>query len=125
MALGGSIPEICINVIVSLKDAYGHHPREPSDAGAPSQVSLGIGAILGSGLIAFCVIPPCCVLSTTTTSSTGHQGALQCLQLNRRPFLRDVVAYLCSLAILYFLVADTSESGKYVTTGRGYDWTSW
>ncbi len=95
MALGGSIPEICINLICALTESGGGDASD-SDGNADddvidsswssrlsspkwslltnslsskhntlstvSKVNLGIGAILGSGLIAFCVIPSVCIL---------------------------------------------------------------
>ncbi|CAD7938652.1 unnamed protein product [Amoebophrya sp. A120] len=128
MALGGSIPEICINVIVSVKAAVAHHhtttSTKPSHqnnswevlaAHRPNQVALGIGAILGSGLIAFCIIPACCVLFSSSETKS--------LSLNRRPFLRDVSAYLVSLGILYWLLAsvpvDNSEILDQLASAAG------
>ena len=89
MAFGGALPEICVNAICSLKQA-GSGPEKPS-----ATANLGIGAILGSGLIAFCIIPSCCAIFSKEP-----------LALNRRPLARDVSAYLCSLGCLLFSLVD-------------------
>jgi len=56
---------------------------------------MGIGAILGSGLIAFCVIPACCIWF-----SDGQR-----LILKRRPLTRDIIGYLLSLGCLIVVIS--------------------
>ena len=105
MALGGSIPEICVNTIVSVKQAASGSALSPADAQEmKDQVNLGVGAILGSGLIAFLAIPACCILFVGEVT------------LKRRPFLRDVVFYLLCLLCLGFAVhAQTVKWGLAVS----------
>ena len=57
-------------------------------------MNLGIGAILGSGMIAFLIIPSCCIFF-----SPGPK-----LTLKRRPLMRDVLAYTCSLVVLILII---------------------
>ena len=116
MAFGSAAPEIIINLITTLKSLHQqqreqhHHHQENnqnivsygSDKGKTGQddgemdvVQLGCSAILGSGLIAFLVIPGVCALSAENE-----------LQLKRRPLLRDVLCYSCSLALLCMFIRD-------------------
>ncbi|CAD7968614.1 unnamed protein product [Amoebophrya sp. A25] len=131
MALGGAIPEICISTIVSLKTALSsdHQAGPHLHDHQHSEVALGVGAILGSGLIAFCVIPSICVFfaededgsctsalmdSSSGPMTTAGRGSISSstnrivqkalLSLKRRPFIRDVVAYLTCLGALVFVV---------------------
>lgn len=75
MAFGSAAPEILINTIGTIKGG------DNSD--------LGVGAIIGSGMIAFLVIPGVCGLAAART-----------LQLKRRPLLRDATVYLVALILL-------------------------
>lgn len=82
MAFGSAAPEIIVNAISTVKSA-------------PQDTNLGIGAILGSGMIAFTVIPGACAMFSKQT-----------LQLKRRPLLRDLVFYSASLLALSWAVSD-------------------
>eukprot|EP00499_Haloplacidia_sp_CaronLabIsolate_P014871 CAMPEP_0196770158 /NCGR_PEP_ID=MMETSP1104-20130614/971_1 /TAXON_ID=33652 /ORGANISM="Cafeteria sp., Strain Caron Lab Isolate" /LENGTH=554 /DNA_ID=CAMNT_0042140267 /DNA_START=124 /DNA_END=1788 /DNA_ORIENTATION=- len=82
LAFGSAAPEIIINAVTTLQSVH-------SGSGGKDTTSLGIGAIMGSGLIAFSVIPGCCGLF-----------ALEELHLKRRPLLRDYAAYLSALVML-------------------------
>ena len=73
MALGSAAPEIIINAIGAIQ-------------GEPD---LGVGAIIGSGMIGFSVIPGLCALVATDT-----------LTLKRRPLFRDVIIYTVALTML-------------------------
>ncbi|GBG25402.1 Sodium/potassium/calcium exchanger 3 [Hondaea fermentalgiana] len=82
MAFGSAAPEIIVNAISTLKAANA----------SPESINLGLGAILGSSVIAFSVIPGCCAL---------FSGPLvEVLELKRRPLLRDVLVYTAALVLL-------------------------
>eukprot|EP00928_Gymnodinium_smaydae_P029110 TRINITY_DN22016_c0_g2_i1.p1 TRINITY_DN22016_c0_g2~~TRINITY_DN22016_c0_g2_i1.p1 ORF type:complete len:476 (-),score=65.32 TRINITY_DN22016_c0_g2_i1:103-1530(-) len=82
MAFGSGAPEVIISGVVALRSLA----DKSSDADGGS---LGVGVVIGSGWIAFLLIPGCCAI-------LGQQP----LEVNRRPLLRDVVFYICSLVIL-------------------------
>ena len=84
MAFGSAAPEIIINAISTLRAVVSTEDGDSDDA------ALGVGAIIGSGMIAFTVIPGCCGLVTS-----------RALALKRRPLARDVLAYALALALLY------------------------
>jgi Ca2+/Na+ antiporter len=77
MAFGSAAPEIVVNAVTTIKQASATGP-ENSSHDAPS---IGVGAIIGSGIIAFLLIPGLCALSV-------HDDIQ--LLLKRRPLLRDV-----------------------------------
>ncbi|CAE8624473.1 unnamed protein product [Polarella glacialis] len=115
MAFGSAIPELTVNAISTAKAVMSSSSTEPVRQGeAPwyvdpstlvfavsrrlrarqlgsdgSQAELGVGAILGSGLIAFLVIPSVCALVSPTE-----------LRLKRRPLLRDIIAYAVASVLL-------------------------
>ncbi len=93
MAFGSAAPEIIVNMVGTIKQA-GTYPPSEEDLDA---TNLGVGAILGSGMIAFLVIPAACALF----SADGVQ-----LLLKRRPLLRDVSAYSISLLMLCIFMHD-------------------
>jgi len=80
LAFGSSAPEICINCVAT----YRNH------------VTMSLGAILGSGLIAFTVIP-----AASVAVSKG-----QTLELELGPLLRDVFFYVVSVVMFIFFVED-------------------
>mmetsp|Transcript_7537 Transcript_7537/g.12148 ORF Transcript_7537/g.12148 Transcript_7537/m.12148 type:complete len:406 (+) Transcript_7537:1264-2481(+) len=96
MALGSAAPEIIVNAISTYKNA--------------DSINLGVGAIMGSSLIAFSLIPGCCAVFSEP------------LDLKRRPLLRDFSVYsVALLSLVYSLsngVIDLHESlcllGLYV-----------
>ena len=59
----------------------------------PESTSLGVSAILGSGMIAFSLIPAACGFF-----APGD------LYLKRRPLFRDQFFYLQSLSILVYIM---------------------
>ena len=62
MAIGSAIPEITVNVISSLGAIGKAETTTPHAAKhTVSEADLGVGGILGSGLIAFLIIPSLCV----------------------------------------------------------------
>eukprot|EP00964_Phaeocystis_antarctica_P135281 scaffold99647_cov45-Phaeocystis_antarctica.AAC.2 len=82
MAFGSAAPEITINAISTIKAVLsGAGPED--DAG--DDAALGVGAILGSGMIAFTAIPGFCGLFAGRT-----------LELKRRPLARDLGAHVLS-----------------------------
>uniref|UniRef100_A0A7S0JLW0 Sodium/calcium exchanger membrane region domain-containing protein n=1 Tax=Calcidiscus leptoporus TaxID=127549 RepID=A0A7S0JLW0_9EUKA len=88
MAFGSAAPEIIINAVSTIKGVL----SPPGDGGgAGDDSALGIGAIIGSGMIAFTAIPGCCALF-----------AKQTLELKRRPLARDAGAYAVALAFMCF-----------------------
>lgn len=90
MAFGAAVPEITVNAISTLRTVLSTRDSEdPSDEGQARDCELGIGAICGSGLIAFLVIPSICTLAAPAP-----------LSLKRRPLLRDMTAYLTALLVL-------------------------
>ncbi len=94
MAFGSAAPEIIINFVSTLKQAREFPPPES----ALDATNMGVGAIIGSGMIAFLIIPGACALFTTD----GIE-----LLLKRRPLLRDITAYLILLVMLYIFLQDS------------------
>ena len=89
LALGSAAPEILVNSISTIRAG------SRSD---PNAVNLGVGAILGSSVIAFSLIPGCCALFS------GELGAS--LALKRRPLMRDLVHYATLLGFLTHAIGD-------------------
>jgi len=91
MAFGSAAPEIIINAVQTIKSRL----NSPSDGPAEKQdnVALGIGAIIGSGMIAFMIIPAICAIFSD-----------KALSIKRRPFARDAGFYSIALfATIMFL----------------------
>jgi len=91
MAFGSAAPEIIINAVQTIKS------RLKGPSGQPSKdndaVALGVGAIIGSGMIAFMIIPAICSIFSSET-----------LSIKRRPFARDAGFYsLALIATIIFL----------------------
>jgi Ca2+/H+ antiporter len=82
LAFGSSAPEICINCIATAR----------------GKVDVSMGAIMGSGILAYTVIPAVCVLV-----SNG-----QTLHLELVPLLRDCVSYLVALLLFVLFVMNGS-----------------
>lgn len=82
IALGGSLPEITINSIATFK-------ARRLQTGNFSIADMGVGAILGSGMIAYLLIPGLCAML-----------APRPLALKRRAVLRDAGFYLIALFTL-------------------------
>jgi len=90
LAFGSAAPEIVINCVTTIKSSV-----NPDN----NQTSLGISAIIGSGMIAFSFIPAMCAFFSE----------LQ-LSLKRRPLFRDEVFYLVAL----FTLCAAFHDGKIV-----------
>ncbi|KAJ1620181.1 hypothetical protein T492DRAFT_915367 [Pavlovales sp. CCMP2436] len=88
MAFGSAAPEIIVNAVSTIKAIYTR-----SESG--DEANLGIGAIIGSGMIAFTLIPGACALASSTP-----------LHLKRRPLLRDLGFYSVALAQLMYCIRD-------------------
>ena len=86
MAFGSAAPEIIINAIGTIT----------------GESDLGVGAIIGSGMIAFSIIPGLCALVAGAD-----------LMLKRRPLARDSLFYLLALSCLTYFFSD-----GFVTTGE-------
>ena len=79
MAFGSAAPEIIINAIGTIT----------------GESDLGVGAIIGSGMIAFSCIPGLCALVAGAD-----------LMLKRRPLARDSLFYLLALTLLTVFFSD-------------------
>ena len=92
MALGSAAPEVIINAISTLKTVLSteKHDGYVDEGDDGDDAVLGVGAILGSGMIAFTAIPGIC-------------GPLL---LKRRPLARDLVTYLLSISWLCYIFSD-------------------
>lgn len=90
MAFGSAASEIIINVVATIQ-------AQMSASGGQSgkQTNLGVSAILGSGMIAFSLIPATCAFGSE------HE-----LLLKRRPLLRDEMFYLAALFVLIYIIWD-------------------
>lgn len=97
MAFGSAAPEMIINVVATIQ----------ATSSDPETTSLGVSAIIGSGMIAFTLIPAACGFF-----ADGD------LSLKRRPLFRDQFFYLSSLCILVYIMFDgivhTWEAGLLV-----------
>jgi Ca2+/Na+ antiporter len=95
MALGSALPEILINTIGTIQASAGGDIAGAGGEGGGTD--LGVGAIIGSGMIAFLVIPGLCGI-------VG--GKKKPLQLKRRALLRDSTFYLLALGLLCIFFND-------------------
>jgi len=104
MTIGSSTPEILINTISTLK-------AQPSMKGGHPSADrvLGISTIIGSGMIAFSLVPALCGIVSVET-----------IELKRRPIVRDQFFYLVALSMLIYFVHDgevqSSEAGALIIT---------
>jgi len=91
MAFGSAAPEIIVNAVATIQSMNGA-------AAAPDAqtTNLGVSAILGSGMIAFSMIPATCAFSSSAP-----------LMLKRRPLLRDEGFYMLSLLTLIYVIYDS------------------
>lgn len=129
MAFGSAIPEITVNAVATLQSITSGSDPKPAmgsrawerilslsqglGAEKPSTVDLGCGAILGSGFIAFLVIPSVC--------SYCAPGAR--LELKRRPLLRDALTYFVALLVLIWCIntsVDGLRAGLFLAVYVGY-----
>ena len=92
MAFGSAAPEIVVNAVTTIKQATAKTHGPGSD-----EPSIGVGAIIGSGIIAFLLIPGVCALAVNDDIQ---------LLLKRRPLLRDVGTYAISLLLLCIFFND-------------------
>lgn len=91
MAFGSAASEIIINVVATIQAQMSATPGGQSG----NQTNLGVSAILGSGMIAFSLIPATCAFGS------DHE-----LLLKRRPLLRDEMFYLSALSVLIYIIWD-------------------
>jgi len=89
MAFGSAAPEIIVNAVATIQSMNG------GSTGDSQTTNLGVSAILGSGMIAFSMIPATCAFSSSKP-----------LMLKRRPLLRDEGFYTISLLTLIFIIWD-------------------
>merc|ERR1719250_59417 len=89
MAFGSAAPEIIVNAVATIQCMNG------GSTGDAQTTNLGVSAILGSGMIAFSLIPATCAFSSDRP-----------LMLKRRPLLRDEGFYMLSLLSLIYVIWD-------------------
>jgi len=89
MAFGSAAPEIIVNAVATIQAMNG------GSAGDAQTTNLGVSAIIGSGMIAFSMIPATCAFSSAEP-----------LMLKRRPLMRDEGFYMLSLLTLIFIIWD-------------------
>ena len=87
MAFGSAAPEIIINAVSTIKTVLavsdgGAAAVAPEDAG--EDTDLGIGAIIGSGMIAFTVIPGVCGLAAKEATSRSSGGRSRATRASTR-----------------------------------------
>jgi len=99
MAFGSAAPEIVVNAVSTIKSIRAKANASTLES-EKNAVNLGCGAIIGSGVIAFSVIPGLC----------GVFSHDEELELKRRPLLRDITAYAIALALLCNFCGDGSVS---------------
>jgi len=90
MAFGSAAPEIIVNAVATIQTM-----QAGTGAGDAQTTNLGVSAILGSGMIAFSLIPATCAFSSSAP-----------LMLKRRPLLRDEGFYMISLLTLIYIIYD-------------------
>ena len=91
LALGSAAPEIIISVVSTIKQAlYSHKLKAAGQASA-----LAISSIVGSGMMAFTLIPGLCAMAVDEP-----------MKLTRRPLARDAVFFSLSLWMLVSCIAD-------------------
>jgi len=95
MAFGSAAPEIIINCVATLQTLT-------SNSANTHQTSLGVSAILGSGMIAFSLIPAACGLASSKP-----------LELKRRPLARDQIFYGISLLVLICIIRNGEATPFY------------
>jgi Ca2+/Na+ antiporter len=93
MAFGSAAPEIIVNAVGTMKAVY-------TKSVSGEDANLGVGAIIGSGMIAFTLVPGACALASSTP-----------LHLKRRPLLRDLLFYSIALAQLMYCIEDGVVTG--------------
>lgn len=91
MAFGSAAPEIIVNAVATIQSMNGG-----ASAADAQTTNLGVSAILGSGMIAFSMIPATCAFSSSAP-----------LMLKRRPLLRDEGFYMLSLLTLIYVIYDS------------------
>jgi sodium/potassium/calcium exchanger 5 len=89
LALGSAAPEIIIASVSTVKSIVAGEATEAADFAQ----SLGISSILGSGMMAFTLIPGLCAMSVPKP-----------MLLKRRPLARDAIIYTGSLAFLFYII---------------------
>lgn len=89
MAFGSAAPEIIVNAVATIQS------MNAGTTGDAQTTNLGVSAILGSGMIAFSMIPATCAFSSEKP-----------LMLKRRPLLRDEGFYMLSLLSLIYVIWD-------------------
>jgi len=89
MAFGSAAPEIIVNAVATIQS------MNAGSSADEKTTNLGVSAILGSGMIAFSMIPATCAFSSSAP-----------LMLKRRPLLRDEGFYMLSLLTLIYIIWD-------------------
>ena len=91
LALGSAAPEIVVAAVSTAKSIIAARGGASDDSAFAS--SLGISSIIGSGMLAFTLIPGLCAVVVPRP-----------MELKRRPLARDAIVYTVSLTILVLIV---------------------
>ena len=97
LALGSAAPEIIVAAVSTVKSILAAQNGK-SDAASFAQ-SLGISSVLGSGMLAFTLIPALCAMVVPRP-----------MRLKRRPLARDAIAYAVSLIFIHVVVSKNHAS---------------
>jgi Ca2+/Na+ antiporter len=90
LAIGGALPETTVNTITTIRSVSNARlSRDHHHVHGGNSTALGVGAIIGSGVIAFLLIPSVCYVV-----SPGP------MRLKRRPLVRDVFFYVAMVSVL-------------------------
>lgn len=93
LAIGNSAPEIIISTVATLR-------AKTADS---DDVNLSVGAVIGSGAIAFLIIPAICIMFAPVNDN-NHSGVEKPVEVKRRPLFRDIGFYFLALAsVIYFM----------------------
>ena len=94
LALGSAAPEIVVAAVSTVKSVMALSAGEADlDGEATFASSLAISSILGSGWLAFLLIPGVCALVVPRR-----------VELKRRPLARDAISYLIALVLLILVL---------------------
>lgn len=115
LALGSAAPEIIISAVSTVKSiiTMDDDARKKGGGDGPSEASafatsLGVSSIIGSGMMAFTLIPGLCAMSVP-----------QPMKLKRRPLGRDAFFYILSLSLLCVVIQDGEVSWRDAVTMVG------
>lgn len=110
MAFGSGAPEVILSTLVTIRAVTNKSLDVKENHGTHRTSGLGVSTILGSGWIAYLLIPACCTFLAKRDIHVRHG-----------PLLRDISFYLIALAFLYnFGIDRTFYWGENVGMICGY-----